>query len=380
MDNGSKGLVAAFVDKIHELMHPVSPDGDLKITRNDFPPNFVFGTGTSAYQGGKALVSGSFTLNTPGRIDDGSNGNVAADMYTKYKDDIKMMKSMGFDAYRFSISWSRILPGTSKGYIGIALNALWCEPYKKDDADDIEAAKRAMDFGLGWFLEPVLTGQYPKRMRDFVPSENLAPISEREAEMLKGSIDFLGLNYYTAIYAANNPNPGADVQEGYYRDQHVKFSYTDPLGNLIGKQGWTKKNDYSLTAKDACADSMREDYLKRHLQKLLDAINNEDGEGIEVATHTLQHTERQQYWQLEWKRLPPVGVALQEISGSGLVEVERQGFRYPALPGRSSGHPKGCERAVLLDVAHVLYMVLSSCFEVFMPHIPIPSPRWSIHL
>ncbi|KAL0330493.1 UNVERIFIED_CONTAM: Raucaffricine-O-beta-D-glucosidase [Sesamum radiatum] len=162
------------------------------------------------------------------------------------------------------------------------------------------------------FLEPVLTGQYPKRMRDFVPSENLAPISEREAEMLKGSIDFLGLNYYTAIYAANNPNPGADVQEGYSRDQHVKFSYTDPLGTLIGPQagsewlhiypeglykllikyvneqykdkvpvmyitenGVDEENDYRLTAKDACADSMREDYLKRHLQKLLDAINND---------------------------------------------------------------------------------------------------------
>ncbi|KAL0323706.1 UNVERIFIED_CONTAM: Raucaffricine-O-beta-D-glucosidase [Sesamum calycinum] len=515
------------------------------INCSHFPPDFIFGVGTSAYQHEGGAVKGGrgpsiwdvFTLNAPGRIDDGSNGNVAADMYTKYKDDIKMMRSMGFDAYRFSISWSRILPGgrlslgvnkegidyyndlintiiandmkpfitlfhfdlpqslqqeydgflsrdvvvkywitlnepwsyahngyvtrkfpplgrdltgalrsaapTSsppaltqnskpkmmnyipyrarphdeqhnqflkaaaapnqfsssgsrqrwdpakdaytvarnlllahaeayhayrnkfeehqKGYIGIALNALWCEPYKKDDADDIEASKRAMDFGLGWFLEPVLTGQYPKRMRDFVPSENLAPISEREAEMLKGSIDFLGLNYYTAIYAANNPNPGADVQEGYSRDQHVKFSYTDPLGTLIGPQykdkvpvmyitenGVDEENDYRLTAKDACADSMREDYLKRHLQKLLDAINNdkvnvkgyfawswcdnfewsegyterlglyENAEGVGVATHALQYTERQPYWQLEWKRLPLVGVALQEISGSAV--------------------------------------------------------------
>ncbi|KAL0295776.1 UNVERIFIED_CONTAM: Raucaffricine-O-beta-D-glucosidase [Sesamum calycinum] len=338
-----------------------------------------------------------------------------------------------------------------KGYIGIALNALWCEPYKKDDADDIEASKRAMDFGLGWFLEPVLTGQYPKRMRDFVPSENLAPISEREAEMLKGSIDFLGLNYYTAIYAANNPNPGADVQEGYSRDQHVKFSYTDPLGTLIGPQagsewlhiypeglykllikyvneqykdkvpvmyitenGVDEENDYRLTAKDACADSMREDYLKRHLQKLLDAINNdkvnvkgyfawswcdnfewsegytvrfgliyvdymnyltrypknsaiwerlglyENAEGVGVATHALQYTERQPYWQLEWKRLPLVGVALQEISGSAVGEWSAKVSAilpfldvHLVILNVASGQ-------VLLDVAHVLYMVLSS--------------------
>ncbi|KAL0330491.1 UNVERIFIED_CONTAM: Raucaffricine-O-beta-D-glucosidase [Sesamum radiatum] len=77
-----------------------------------------------------------------------------------------------------------------KGYIGIALNALWCEPYQNDDAKDIEASKRAMDFVLGWFLEPVLTGKYPKRMRDSVPSENLAPISEREADA-QGPLIFL---------------------------------------------------------------------------------------------------------------------------------------------------------------------------------------------
>ncbi|KAL0328038.1 UNVERIFIED_CONTAM: Raucaffricine-O-beta-D-glucosidase [Sesamum calycinum] len=89
------------------------------LTRNDFPSDFVFGTGTSAYQveggaakGGRGLsVWDVYTLRTPGKIVDGSNGNVAVDMYTKYKEDIKMMKSMGFDAYRFSISWPRILPG-----------------------------------------------------------------------------------------------------------------------------------------------------------------------------------------------------------------------------------------------------------------------------
>ncbi|KAL0394221.1 UNVERIFIED_CONTAM: Raucaffricine-O-beta-D-glucosidase [Sesamum latifolium] len=120
MDNGSRGLVPAVLDKIHELMHPHSPDhGDLKITRNDFPPNFVFGTGTSTYQiegaaaqGGKGpSIWDTFTLKTPGRIVDGSNGNIATDMYTRFKEDIKMMKKMGWDAYRFSISWPRILPG-----------------------------------------------------------------------------------------------------------------------------------------------------------------------------------------------------------------------------------------------------------------------------
>ncbi|KAG8375750.1 hypothetical protein BUALT_Bualt10G0132800 [Buddleja alternifolia] len=45
------------------------------------------------------------------RIEDGSNGNVAIDMYYRFKEDIDNMKKMGFDSFRVSISWSRILPG-----------------------------------------------------------------------------------------------------------------------------------------------------------------------------------------------------------------------------------------------------------------------------
>ncbi|KAK4388697.1 Raucaffricine-O-beta-D-glucosidase [Sesamum angolense] len=147
-----------------------------------------------------------------------------------------------------------------KGQIGIALNTFWCEPHMKDDANDKEAAKRAMDFTLGWFLEPVLTGQYPKTMRDCVPYGNLAAFSDGEAKMLKGSIDFLGLNYYTALYAANDPNPSH--KQGYKEDQRLHLTYRVD-----------EKNDKTLTVKDACADSMiREDYHKRHLVYLLKAM------------------------------------------------------------------------------------------------------------
>ncbi|KAL0323712.1 UNVERIFIED_CONTAM: Beta-glucosidase 12 [Sesamum calycinum] len=88
------------------------------ITRTHFPLDFVFGVATSAYQheggaaeGGRGPSIWDTFTQTHGRIHDGSNGDVAADMYTKYKDDIKMMKSMGLDAYRFSISWSRNFGG-----------------------------------------------------------------------------------------------------------------------------------------------------------------------------------------------------------------------------------------------------------------------------
>ncbi|GLJ30674.1 hypothetical protein SUGI_0607410 [Cryptomeria japonica] len=94
--------------------------------RNDFPPNFKFGTASSAYQyegawreGGKGLSNWDAFTHSPGSVQDGSNGDVADDQYHKYLEDIELMASLGLDTYRFSISWSRILPD-GKGKINQA--------------------------------------------------------------------------------------------------------------------------------------------------------------------------------------------------------------------------------------------------------------------
>ena len=46
----------------------------------------------------------------PGRTLDGRNGDVATDSYRLWKEDVQLMKEYGINAYRFSISWSRIIP------------------------------------------------------------------------------------------------------------------------------------------------------------------------------------------------------------------------------------------------------------------------------
>ncbi|KAM1394717.1 hypothetical protein PS2_030283 [Malus domestica] len=58
----------------------------------------------------------TYTHKHPEKIADGSNGDVAIDQYHRYKEDVGIMKDMELDAYRFSISWSRLLPnGTLSG-------------------------------------------------------------------------------------------------------------------------------------------------------------------------------------------------------------------------------------------------------------------------
>ncbi|KAL0346887.1 UNVERIFIED_CONTAM: Oleuropein beta-glucosidase [Sesamum calycinum] len=89
------------------------------LTRHHFPKGFVFGSATSTYQveggyahGGRSLSNWDvFSVQMPGKIRDGTNGCVAINHYNQFKEDVSLMKKLGLDAYRFSISWSRILPG-----------------------------------------------------------------------------------------------------------------------------------------------------------------------------------------------------------------------------------------------------------------------------
>ncbi|KAJ1562019.1 hypothetical protein HK405_000715, partial [Cladochytrium tenue] len=84
-----------------------------------FPDGFLWGTATASYQvegaadeGGRADSIWDVFARTPGRVANGDTGARAVDHYHRYKEDVALMKAMGVGAYRFSIAWPRILPGT----------------------------------------------------------------------------------------------------------------------------------------------------------------------------------------------------------------------------------------------------------------------------
>lgn len=406
--------------------------------RHDFPTDFIFGAGTSAYQvegaafedGRKASIFDTFAYS--GKYLEG-NGDVASDTYHKYKKDVELMVETGLDAYRFSISWSRIIPdgrgpvnykgveyynnlinelishgiqphatlmhldtpqvledeygsfinesiiedftayadvcfrefgdrvlywttineanifilagydaGTSPpgrcsspfgrnctvgdsttepylvahnillahasvsklykekyqakqhGFLGFSLYAFHFIPSTNTIEDDI-ATQRAYDFFIGWFMHPLMYGDYPQIMKINAGSR-IPAFTKHQSELVKGSFDFIGLNYYTAMWVTH-PNYMPELRD-YISDMAAKWTYynyssSSPFDVTTfavipwALQGVLEyfKNVYSnpliyiyengqVTENKIVKDPSRVEYLQAHIGGVLDAVRN----------------------------------------------------------------------------------------------------------
>ncbi|XP_030967131.1 beta-glucosidase 17-like isoform X3 [Quercus lobata] len=142
------------------------------------------------------------------------------------------------------------------GEIGITIQSLWYVP-KYQTVASTKAALRALDFMLGWFVDPIIFGDYPKTMRALVGTR-LPVFTESQSKMLKGSLDFLGINYYTARYADDSTS-SSTINISYTTDSHVNLTRVADNG--------------SSPIQEALNDNLKIKYYYSHLSNLLEAIS-----------------------------------------------------------------------------------------------------------
>ncbi|XP_071921469.1 beta-glucosidase 11-like isoform X2 [Coffea arabica] len=364
-------------------------------TRADFPADFAFGAATSAYQvEGAAFEDGKMPsiwdtfVRAHSDFYGGATGDIACDQYHKYKEDVQCMVDTSLEAYRFSISWSRLIPngrgpvnpkgleyynnlidelimhgiqphvtmyhmdtpqaledgyggwlsrtmvrdftvyadvcfkefgdrvrhwttvneanafaiggydnalippgrcslpfglactkgnsstepyiaahnmllahssavklynrkykGSQHGFVGLNIYAPWFFPYTKA-TEDIKAAQRAIDFYIGWFLHPLVFGDYPDIMKKNAGTR-IPALTRHDFELVKGSFDFIGLNHYATFYIKDDPSS---------HKMEIRDVNTDIAATIMYERG-----DSSLDQDNETSSGLYEvlEYIKR---------------------------------------------------------------------------------------------------------------------
>ncbi|XP_042517815.1 beta-glucosidase 11-like isoform X3 [Macadamia integrifolia] len=166
-----------------------------------------------------------------------------------------------------------------------------------NSTEDVRAAQRVHDFIHGWFLDPLVFGDYPETMKKNVGSR-LPFFTPYQSKLVKGSCDFFGLNHYSTMHIKDNPVSLKMTQRDFHEDMAVKSSEQGPLpsgqfpidpaglqsvlehlkqvyGNppvFIHENGQMTNRNASLDA--YLNDTSRVEYLEAFIGGLLQAMRN----------------------------------------------------------------------------------------------------------
>ncbi|CAI0413349.1 unnamed protein product [Linum tenue] len=309
--------------------HPKAANSSRKysLRRSQFPKGFLFGAATSAYQhegatwedGRRPSIWDAYAHANPGKIKDGSTGDVGSDSYHLYK--VRYIASLFFTNIRLNLYMYVLLfetgqdrtdfrdyvdlcfkeygdrvkywitinepftvakggyyagdlaPGrctshgnftcdegesgtepyfvghnlllahatavqlykqkyqaTQKGIIGMAMNVDWYVPMTSSGRDK-SAARDALDYNFGWFMEPLYRGDYPESMKQYVGGR-LPRFSKQQSKLIRNSFDFIGINYYTARYVKALDLPAN--RHLVLPESHASVTLIDDKGKPIG--------------------------------------------------------------------------------------------------------------------------------------------------
>ncbi|KAK8959687.1 Beta-glucosidase 22 [Platanthera guangdongensis] len=120
-----------------------------------------------------------------------------------------------------------------KGKIGVNIYSIWFTPLT-NSIEDANATKRALDFILGWILNPLVFGDYPEIMKKNA-GPKIPSFTDSQSQQVKGSYDFIGLNYYYSLYVAHDSSIPKTSPRDFTSDMFAKFTdfVDNPMGHRI---------------------------------------------------------------------------------------------------------------------------------------------------
>ncbi|KAG7659713.1 Glycoside hydrolase family 1 [Arabidopsis suecica] len=131
------------------------------------------------------------------------------------------------------------------GKIGIAHSPAWFEAHELSDEEHETPVTGLIDFILGWHLHPTTYGDYPQSMKDHI-GHRLPKFTEAQKEKLKNSADFVGINYYTSVFALHDEEPDPS-QPSWQSDSLVDWEprYVDKSNAFANKPDVAKVEVYA---------------------------------------------------------------------------------------------------------------------------------------
>ncbi|CAN7056598.1 unnamed protein product, partial [Brassica rapa subsp. trilocularis] len=264
------------------------------------------------------------TLNEPWVYSIGGydTGRKAPGRASKYMNEAAVAGESGLEVYTVShnlllahaeaVEVFRNNPKCKDGKIGIAHCPVWFEPYDSNCPDDKEACERAMQFMFGWHMDPTVYGDYPEVMKKSI-GKRLPSFTAAQSKKLRGSFDFVGVNYYSAFYVKSIPEVDHNTPN-WRSDARIEWRKQNKAGQTLGVRGGSEwdflypqglrkflnyaKDKYEspkfmITENGHCdidyekkpklsnlMDLQRTEYHKKHLQSIQQAIQ-EDGVEVE---------------------------------------------------------------------------------------------------
>ena len=244
------------------------------------------------------------------------------------------------------------------GKIGMTISSSYSLPSNSSSLQDINATNTAVAFQYGWFADPQVFGRYPNEMSSLITGGRLPQFNASMSALIKGSYDFLGLNYYYSNYVKWTGTPG----DNFGSDGRFDSSPYNATGHLIGPFAdspwlnvyapglrdilrWIKRRyndpeiyvfengvscpgESQMPEMQALNDTFRMNYIYDHVMEMVDAVRRD---GVRVKGYF--------YWSLmdnfEWTDGYNVrfGITYVDYANNLTRTVKNSGYMYADLIG-----------------------------------------------